>query len=137
MANINLLPWREELRAERQRTFYSSLGLAAALAVLILVVADRVVGMQIDHQNDRNRYLSDNIALVDARVAEIRDLRSQRQLLLERMRVIQQLQGNRPIIVRVLDELVRTVPDGVYYKRLSASGNAVSIEGVAESNNRV
>jgi type IV pilus assembly protein PilN len=53
------------------------------------------------------------------------------------MRVIQQLQGNRPIIVRVLDELVRTVPDGVYYKSLSASGNAVSIEGVAESNNRV
>lgn len=137
MANINLLPWREELRAERQRTFYSSLGLAAALAVLILVVADRVVGMQIDHQNDRNRYLSDSIALVDARVAEIRDLRSQRQLLLERMRVIQQLQGNRPIIVRVLDELVRTVPDGVYYKSLSASGNAVSIEGIAESNNRV
>ena len=120
MANINLLPWREELRAERQRTFYSSLGLSAALAVLILVVADRVIDM-----------------LVDARVAEIRDLRSQRQLLLERMRVIQELQGNRPIIVRVLDELVRTVPDGVYYKTLTASDSTVSIEGVAESNNRV
>ena len=91
MANINLLPWREELRAERQRTFYSSLGLSAALAVLILVVADRVIDMQVDTQNARNRYLTDNIALVDARVAEIRDLRSQRQLLLERMRVIQEL----------------------------------------------
>lgn len=137
MANINLLPWREELRAERQRTFYSSLGLSAALAVLILVVADRVIDMQVDTQNARNRYLTDNIALVDARVAEIRDLRSQRQLLLERMRVIQELQGNRPIIVRVLDELVRTVPDGVYYKTLTASDSTVAIEGVAESNNRV
>ena len=87
MANINLLPWREELRAERLRTFYSSLGLSAALAVLILVVADRVIDMQVDTQNARHRYLTDNIALVDARVAEIRDLRSQRQLLLERMRV--------------------------------------------------
>ena len=76
MANINLLPWREELRAERQRTFYSSLGLSAALAVLILVVADRVIDMQVDTQNARNRYLTDNIALVDSRVAEIRDLRS-------------------------------------------------------------
>ena len=53
------------------------------------------------------------------------------------MRVIQELQGNRPIIVRVLDELVRTVPDGVYYKTLKASDSTVSIEGVAESNNRV
>jgi type IV pilus assembly protein PilN len=53
------------------------------------------------------------------------------------MRVIQELQGNRPIIVRILDELVRTVPDGVYYKTLAASGGTVSIEGVAESNNRV
>ena len=88
MANINLLPWREELRAERLRTFYSSLGLSAALAVLILVVADRVIDMQVDTQNARHRYLTDNIALVDARVAEIRDLRSRRQLLLERMRVI-------------------------------------------------
>ena len=137
MANINLLPWREELRAERQRTFYSSLGLSAALAILILVVADRVIEIQIDSQNARNRYLADNIALVDARVEEIRDLRSQRKLLLERMRVIQELQGNRPIIVRVLDELVRTVPDGVYYKTLTASNSTVSIEGVAESNNRV
>lgn len=128
MANINLLPWREELRAERQRTFFSSLGLSAAVAVLILVVSDRVVDSQLDTQSARNRFLEDNIALVDARVAEIRDLRSQRQLLIERMRVIQELQGNRPIIVRVLDELVRTVPDGVYYKTLSAQEDTMFIE---------
>ena len=67
MANINLLPWREELRAERQRTFFSSLGLSAAVAVLILVVSDRVVDSQLDTQSGRNRFLEDNIALVDAR----------------------------------------------------------------------
>ena len=137
MANINLLPWREELRAERQRTFFSSLGLSAAVAVLILVVSDRVVDSQLDTQSARNRFLEDNIALVDARVAEIRDLRSQRQLLIERMRVIQELQGNRPIIVRDLDEFVRTVPDGVYYKTLTAQEDTIFVEGIAESNHRV
>lgn len=137
MANINLLPWREELRAERQRNFLSSLGLAVALAVLVLVLTDRIIDISLDTQNARNRFLTDNIALVDGKVSEIRDLRSQRELLLERMRVIQQLQGNRPIIVRVLDELVRTVPDGVYYYELSASDDTLSIEGIAESNNRV
>lgn len=115
MANINLLPWREELRAERQRNFLSSLGLAVALAVFVLVLTDRIIDINLDAQNARNRFLTDNIARVDGKVSEIRDLRSQRELLLERIRVIQQLQGNRPIIVRVLDELVRTVPDGVYY----------------------
>ena len=137
MANINLLPWREELRAERQRNFLSSLGLAVALAILVLVLADRIININLDTQNSRNRFLTDNIALVDNKVAEIRDLRSQRKLLLERMRVIQQLQGNRPIIVRVLDELVRTVPDGVYYYELSASDDTLNIDGIAESNNRV
>ena len=137
MANINLLPWREELRAERQRNFVSSLGLAVALAILVLVLADRITDINLDAQNARNRFLTENIALVDSEVSEIRDLRSQRQLLLERMRVIQELQGNRPIIVRVLDELVRTVPDGVYYYDLSSSDETLSIEGIAESNNRV
>lgn len=137
MANINLLPWREELRAERQRNFISSLALSVALAVLVLVLGDRIIEVSLNAQETRNRYLTENIAAVDSKVAEIRDLRSQRQLLLERMRVIQELQGNRPIIVRVLDELVRTVPDGVYYQNLSASDDTLYIQGIAESNNRV
>ncbi len=53
------------------------------------------------------------------------------------MRVIQELQGNRPIIVRVLDQLVRTVPDGVFYTNLQTKDKTISIRGVAESNNRV
>lgn len=137
MANINLLPWREELRAERKRAFISSLGLSVVLGVLALVLADQIVDATISNQNARNQFLTENIAIVDQKVAEIRDLRSQRNLLLERMRVIQELQGNRPIIVRVLDQLVKTVPDGVYYQNLTASDETLFIEGIAESNNRV
>ena len=98
---------------------------------------DLAVNSQIDYQQSRNQYLRTQIALLDQEVAEIRDLQRKRNQLIERMRVIQALQGNRPVIVRLLDQLVRTVPDGVFYTSLETKANVVSIEGVAESNNRV
>ncbi len=91
---------------------------------------------QIDDQTARNQYLIENIKALDKQVAEIRDLQKRDQLL-ARMRVIQRLQGNRPIIVRVLDQLVRTVPDGLFYTELVAVGPDITLTGVAESNSRV
>ncbi len=137
MARINLLPWREELRAERKKQFLTALGGVAIVAVLVVVVADQVVNSQIDYQGRRNAYLKQNIAQLDAQVAEIRDLQRKRTQLIERMRIIQDLQGNRPIIVRVMDQLVRTVPDGVFYTSLVSKEGKITIQGVAESNNRV
>lgn len=137
MATINLLPWREERRAELKKQFISALGLAALAAVLVVLLADRVVSAQISHQKQRNNYLQTYIAELDAQVAEIRDLQRKRTQLIERMRVIQELQGNRPIIVRVMDQLVRTIPDGVFYTSLATRSGTISIQGVAESNNRV
>jgi len=137
MARINLLPWREELRAERKQQFLVALGLTAVAAVVVLFLADRFVNGQITYQQRRNAYIQQNIAQLDAQVAEIRDLQRKRTQLIERMRVIQELQGNRPIIVRVFDQLVKTVPDGVFYTELSAKEGRILIEGVAESNNRV
>jgi type IV pilus assembly protein PilN len=90
-----------------------------------------------DYQQSRNQRLVKQIALLDQEVAEIRDLQRKRNELIERMRVIQSLQGNRPVIVRLLDQLVKTIPDGVFYTSLETKANVVSIEGVAESNNRV
>ncbi len=137
MAKINLLPWREARREELKRAFLSVLGLVAAAGVLLVMGADRVVNSQIDNQRARNDYISQNIRELDKQVEEIRDLQRKRNQLIDRMRVIQELQGNRPIIVRVLDQLVRTVPDGVFYTSVSAVGQQLSIDGVAESNNRV
>lgn len=137
MAHINLLPWREARREELKRAFLSILGLVAAAAVALVMLADRVVNSQIDNQKSRNDYIAENIRILDKQVEEIRDLQRKRNQLIERMRVIQDLQGNRPIIVRVLDQLVRTVPDGVFYNRVAARGQQLSINGVAESNNRV
>jgi len=137
MAQINLLPWREERRQLQKRQFFASVGLVLALGASLVLLADRIVNSQIDHQNARNQYLQENIKVLDKAVAEIRDLQRRRDQLLARMRVIQELQGNRPIIVRVLDQLVRTVPDGVFYTSLKTKGNNITINGVAESNNRV
>ena len=137
MAQINLLPWRDERRAELKQEFLVVLGGVAALGIAIIVVVDLFFSGEIQTQKGRNNYLGDNIATLDKQVAEIRDIQRKRTLLLDRMKVIQDLQGNRPIIVRILDQLVRTVPDGVFYTQLTASGQTISIVGIAESNNRV
>jgi len=137
MANINLLPWREAQRQERKKQFLVGLGATVVGAALAVLLWDVMVNAQIDYQQSRNQHLRTHIALLDQEVAEIRDLQRKRNQLVERMRVIQALQGNRPVIVRLLDQLVRTVPDGVFYTSLETKANVVSIEGVAESNNRV
>lgn len=137
MASINLLPWREARRQARKQQFLIGLGATLVGAGLTLFLWDIMINSRIDDQQSRNQYLRAEIALLDQEVAEIRDLQRKRNQLIERMRVIQALQGNRPVIVRLLDQLVRTVPDGVFYTNLETQANVVSIEGVAESNNRV
>jgi type IV pilus assembly protein PilN len=137
MAQINLLPWREERRQELRKQFLVTLGLVFVLGVGLVLLGDRIVNAQIDHQRARNQYLTQNIKELDKIIAEIRDLQKRRNQLIDRMRVIQELQGNRPIIVRVLDQLVRTVPDGVFYTALNTKAKTITIDGVAESNNRV
>lgn len=137
MANINLLPWREELREERKQEFLVGLGTTVAIALVILFAGDRVVNNLIDNQTQKNNYLSEQITTLDGEIAQIRELQRQKSELTERMTVIQELQGNRPVIVRLFDELVRTLPEGVYYDNITRTGDRISFQGVAESNNRV
>ena len=93
--------------------------------------------MSIEGQEGRNKFMKDRIKVLDERIAEIKDLRQQREDLLARMRVIQELQGNRPVIVRVFDQVVQTLAKGVHYKELSYKANQLNVDGVAESNNRI
>tara|TARA_R110002072_G_scaffold45422_7_gene126386 strand:+ start:10344 stop:10934 length:591 start_codon:yes stop_codon:yes gene_type:complete len=137
MPSINLRPWREELRAERQKQFISTLiGIAIVTAGLVFLWQD-FVGSQIEYQNSRNAYLKTSMVDLDKKIKEIKELKTEKQKLLDRMKVIQDLQGTRPIIVRVMDELVRSLPDGLYYTRLERKNDEISIIGMAESNNRI
>jgi type IV pilus assembly protein PilN len=137
MARINLLPWREERRQELKKEFLVILGGAAAFAFVVLVLTNRVYNAWIDNQNGRNAYMQLNIDELNRQVAEIKEMEAKRRQLLDRMKVIQDLQGTRPLVVHVFDELVRTLPDGVYYQAIARTEQKIEIAGAAESNNRV
>jgi len=132
MANINLLPWRDEYRQEKKKEFLSLLGVVVVFAALVALGWN-----QLDGQSSRNQLLKNEIAQLDKQVAEIKELQNRRQDLLDRMEVIQNLQGNRPDIVKIYDEFVRSVPDGVYFTSMNRKAQELSLEGFAESNNRV
>ena len=137
MANINLLPWREQLREERKQQFFASLGVVFAIAVVIIIGGDRYMNGRISNQNARNDYLREQIAGLDREIAEIRQLQQQKTELTARMTVIQDLQGTRPIIVRLFDELVRTLPEGVYFNSIIRNDESIVMQGIADSNGRI
>lgn len=137
MARINLLPWRDWERERKRKEFLGNLAGVLVGAVALVLLAGWYLEGRITDQQARNQYLKTEIAELDRKIAEIESLQKTRNELLARMRVIQELQGNRPVIVRVFDELVRTLAKGVHFVDLEMQGNRLTVNGVAESNNRI
>jgi len=137
MPRINLLPWRDELRAERRNQFFIALGAAAGIAAFVILISNITFNSIIDHQGDRNRMLQAEIDMLNIKIKEIIDLEDQKDRLLARMEIIEQLQRSRPGIVHVFEELVTTLPDGVFLKEVKQDGTRLEIRGSAESNTRV
>jgi type IV pilus assembly protein PilN len=137
MARINLLPWREERREERRKRFLLALIGVVVGSVGAVLIADQVISAAIERQVARNDYIGKQIAVVDERIKQISELKAHRQQLVERMRIIQDLQGNRQVSGRIFDQLARALPDGVYFTEVKMTGKTLSISGAAESNNRV
>ncbi len=137
MAHINLLPWREELRKEKQQQFaVVAAGSAVLGGLLILLVHMQMEGL-IDKQNNRNSFLQAEITELDEKIARIKTLEKTKSALLARMDIIQQLQRSRPQSVHLMDELVFTLPDGVHLQKISQKGTTLTVNGVAQSNARV
>ena len=134
---INLLDWRSELTTLRQTQFFTMLGGGAFAAILGVFIVWYGVTSAIDYQRDRNRFLEAQIAEMDKKITEIEELEKVKANLLARMRVIEELQASRAAMVHFFDEILNTLPEGVYIKSLRQAGTAVTILGVAESNNRV
>lgn len=137
MAKINLLPWREALRKERQNQFYGVIGVVLFIAAFIVYAFNSAVETGINDQRTRNSFISREGNVLDAKIEEIKTLKETRQKLIERMELIQALQGNRPIIVRIFDEMARAVPEDLYFTSVTIKDSNVVIKGVAGSNNRV
>ncbi len=137
MAKINLLPWREAYRKEKKEQFLAIIGGIVLLSGFFAYLWVVSVESSIENQQARNHLLETEIANFDKQVKEIADLKKVRDDLLARIKIIQDLQGTRPLIVRYFDNFVRSIPDGVHITMLSSYGNVLSLEGIAESYNRV
>jgi type IV pilus assembly protein PilN len=137
MIPINLLPHRAARRKAQQQQFFVLAGMTVSLAVAIAVVVHAFFAGRIEEQVERNRYLESEIVLLDKQIDEIRKLKEQTQALLARKRVVESLQTNRTETVRLLDQLVRQLPDGIYLKAVKQTGQRVNVVGYATSNARV
>lgn len=137
MPHINLLPWREELRQERQKHFFGAVIVGVVTAAVLAFGAVSFVNGIIDDQASRNNLLDKEIKLLNKQITEIAALETEREKLLARIQVIQQLQTSRPKVVKVLDAIVRAVPDGVHLNVAKRTGNSIVFNGVAQSNARV
>ena len=137
MPSINLLPWREERRKLRQQTFQLRLVLAAIVAIVVLILWWLGLSSAISNQNERNAYLTDQIKQIDKQITDIKTLQQQKAQMLARMNIIEQLQASRMASVHLFDQLVKTLPSGVYLTQVSQNGSQLTIQGVAESSARV
>ncbi len=137
MPRINLLPWREAERRKRQRDFGVAMAASVVAAIATVLVTMFAYSQMIGNQEVRNERLTDEITELDKSILEIDGLERQKERLLARMEIIEQLQMSRPEIVHLFDEMARRLPEGVYLTGLKQTGSNVEIRGVAQSSTRV
>jgi len=137
MPRINLLPWREQQRTERKKSF--AVGMIAAMVGAVAVTGGGYLFMSslIDGQNTRNNRLTEEIKVLDKDIQEINSLETKKQQFIARMQIIEKLQRSRPEIVHVFDAIVKTVPDGIYLTSIVQNGQKFKIQGVTQSPTRV
>ena len=137
MPSINLLPWRQALRQRRKKEFAIGIAAAIALAALVTLLAHLTVSSMIDTQHRRNDLLKAEIAELDKAIEQIVALEEQKSRMIARMEVIDTLQSSRPEVVKLFDQVVATLPEGVYLTSVKQSGRRIEFNGVAQSSTRV
>jgi len=137
MSRINLLPWREERRKQRQQEFFAMMGVAAVMGLLLCLASSTYISNLQQSQKALNQMLRDEIFLLDRDIKKIEELSKTRAKLLARKAVIEDLQKSRSLIVHLFDDMVQTLPDGVRLNSLVQKNKRLTLEGVAESNAKV
>ena len=137
MAKINLLPWRDELREQRKKKFVAFCVGVAALGVASVFSGWVYFDQKLDDQEQANQLIVSTNQNLDTQLKSLDGLQERRNAIIERMKLIQGLQGQRPITVRLVDELVRVTPPTMYLSKFTRTGDKFTIEGKAESPNTV
>lgn len=137
MAKINLLPWRDELREQRKKQFVAFCVGVAALGIASVFTAWMYFDHKLNDQEQANQFIVSTNQSLDVQLKSLEGLQERRNAIIERMKLIQGLQGQRPVIVRLVDELVRVTPPTMYITKFTRTGDKFSIEGKAESPNTV
>ncbi|MDO6445057.1 PilN domain-containing protein [Colwellia sp. 1_MG-2023] len=137
MAHINLLPWREEAEKAKQREFFTILTAIALGAFAVVFLVSQVYQMRIDGQNSRNQFIKNEIAVLDARISQIKTLNEKKNELQKRTAVVEQLQRSRNVGTQVLDEIAKVVPTGIYLIKMEKQGSSLQLIGKSESNNHL
>lgn len=137
MIRINLLPHREQKRKARVRRFAAMAAIFVLGGVFIVGAVYAAISAQIAIQDERNTFLEEENAKLDKQIAEIETLKKERQLLLDRKKVVERLQSNRSVAVQILDQLVRQIPEGIYLKSIKETADSVEVIGYTQSSARV
>jgi len=137
MAKINLLPWREELRKQKQKDFLNAIVLSILVGFIILGLIHTYIEGLKAYQEQRNQILQNEIALLDKKIIDIKDVEEKKSKLLAKIDLIQKLQESRPEIVHLFDEISKTTPDGVYLTKFTQTGSELIFEGKSQSNARI
>ncbi|MGJ0430297.1 PilN domain-containing protein [Methylobacter sp.] len=137
MTKINLLPWREELRKQKKQDFINVIVLSVLLTIAVLGLVHFYIEGLKEYQERRNKMLQDEIALLDKKIQEIKDIEEKKSKLLAKIDVIQRLQESRPEIVHLFDEIARTTPEGVFLTKFTQTASDLTFDGKSQSNARV
>ena len=137
MILINLLPHREERRKRRKAAYFIGLGVSAGVGLAIVGVWYLVLQQMTSSQQERNAFLTAEIKKLEVQIKDIATLRGEIEALKARQKAVEDLQIDRNVPVHVLNELVKQTPEGVYFTAVKQDGQTLSVNGVAQTNERV
>lgn len=137
MIRINLLPHREQKRKARLTRFFVLAGVFVVAGAAIVGAGYLALSAEISIQAERNDFLTQENAKLDKQIAEIETLKKERQLLLDRKKVVERLQSNRSEAVKIFDQIARQTPEGVFFTDIEQKNDVVTLSGFAQSAARV
>lgn len=137
MARINLLPWRDDRRQIRKREFWTQMAVAAGISAVAVYGGMMFMDAQLESQQERNTYLTQQIAELDKKIVDIKDLEKRRDKLLKKKEIIENLQADRALTVHLFEQLAKTIPDGVVLTNVKQTADTIQLDGKVQSESRV